>query len=84
MVDLKKYPTLDLAVRKVPPTSSVDADGKPICVWCRKRLRFRFGWGYNGSGHFCGMKCAAEWGDTKVEGTCEDYEGQLAEGHSHT
>ena len=78
MKDFKKYPTLDPAVRAVPSSSSVDSDGRPICVRCRKRLRFHFGWGYNGSGHFCNMKCAAEWGDVKVEGTAEDYEGQLA------
>jgi hypothetical protein len=82
-MDIKKYPTLDPAVRAVPATSSVDSNGRPICVWCYKRLRFRLGWGYNGSGHFCNMKCAAEWGDTKVEGTSEDYAGQMAETHSH-
>lgn len=77
-VDLKKYPTLDPAARAVPPTASVDAEGRPICVYCLKRLRFRIGWGYNGSGHFCNIKCAAEWGDIKVEGCVEDFEGQLA------
>ncbi len=69
MTDLTKYPTLDPAVRAVPDTSTIDRDGKPICVWCSKRLRFNCGWGFNGSGHFCGMKCAAAWGDIKVEGT---------------
>lgn len=69
MADLKNYPTLDRARRTVPPTSSIDKEGRPVCVWCRKRLRFHFGWGYNGSGHFCSMKHAAEWGDVKVEGT---------------
>lgn len=72
MIDVSKYPTLDPAVRAVPPSSTVDDDGRPICIYCRKRLRFRLGWGYNGTGHFCNIKCAAEWGDNKVEGTCED------------
>jgi hypothetical protein len=79
MPDMSKYPTLDPAVRAVPSTSSIDSAGRPICVWCRKRLRFRVGWGYNGSGHFCNVRCAAEWGDTKVESVSEDYQGQLAE-----
>lgn len=53
----------------VAPTSSLDEDGWPICVKCEKRLRCQFGgYGYNGSGHFCTMRCAAEWGDLKVEG----------------
>ncbi len=56
--------------RKPSATSSLDAEGRPICCWCRKRLRWYLnGYGYNGSGHFCGMKCAAEWGDVKVEST---------------
>lgn len=54
---------------RIPSTSSRDAEGRPICVWCDKRLRFHMGYGYNGMGHFCGMRCAAEWGDRKVEGT---------------
>ncbi len=75
MVDLKKYPTLDPAVRAVPSSSSVDDAGRPVCVYCEKRLRFHIGWGYNGSGHFCNVKCAAEWADQKVIGTGEDYRG---------
>lgn len=66
MTDLKKYPTLDPAVRAVPCNSRLDDNGRPVCVWCDKRMRFHFGWGYNGSGTFCSMKCAAEWGDTKA------------------
>lgn len=56
--------------RRPPSSSSLDAGGKPICVWCTKRLRwFLSGYGFQGSGHFCSMRCAAEWGDIKVEGT---------------
>lgn len=60
--------------RRIPDTSSLDDDGRAVCVFCRKRLRWYInGWGYNGSGHFCNIKCAAEWGDIKVEGTSEGY-----------
>lgn len=48
----------------VPPTASLDDMGRPICVQCLHRLRAQFGgYGYNGSGHFCSMRCAAEWAD---------------------
>lgn len=46
----------DLTNRMPPATSSLDAEGRPICVWCRRRLRFHMGYGYNGTGHFCGMR----------------------------
>lgn len=60
------------SARPIADTSSVDAEGRPICVWCDKRLRwFINGYGYMGSGHFCSMKCAAEWADVKVEGTSD-------------
>ncbi len=60
-----------LEARPIPSTASTDiVDGYPICVYCDKRLRWYInGWGYAGSGHFCNMKCAAEWGDRKVVGT---------------
>lgn len=51
--------------------------GKYYHLRCRtcgvmKRQHFEaLGWGYNGSGHFCSMKCAAEWADAKVEGTSD-------------
>lgn len=55
----------------VEPTSSLNEQGWPICVQCQKRLRAQFGgYGYSGSGHFCSMRCAAEWGDMKVETVC--------------
>lgn len=73
MTDWTKYPTMDPAVRAVPDTSSRDVEGRPVCAYCRKRLRFHFGWGYLGDGHFCGMKCAAEWGNAKVVGTSDGY-----------
>jgi hypothetical protein len=71
VVDLKNYPTLDPAVRAVPSSSSLDDEGCPICVSCRKRLRFRLGWGYIGEGHFCSMRCAADWASDKVMGTSD-------------
>lgn len=73
MTDWTKYPTMDPAVRKVPQSSSVDTEGRAICVSCRKRLRFHFGWGYLGEGHFCNMKCAATWASDKVMGTSDGY-----------
>jgi len=55
----------------VEPTSSLDADGWPICVKCEKRLRAQFGgYGWNGNGHFCSIRCAAEWADLKVQAVC--------------
>jgi hypothetical protein len=60
--------------RKVPSTASVDDAGRAICVFCQKHLRWYInGWGYAGSGHFCNMKCAADWGDIKVIGTADGY-----------
>lgn len=57
----------------VSSSSSIDAAGHPICVYCRKRLRwFLNGYGYAGSGHFCNKTCAAEWADLKVTGTSDD------------
>lgn len=66
MDSLSKYPTMDRNVRMVPCESRIDADGKPICVWCDKRLRWNTGWGYEGTGIFCSMKCAATWGNIKA------------------
>lgn len=66
MTNISKHPTLDRNVRAIPSSSRIDDDGKPICVYCNKRLRWNTGWGYNGSGTFCSMKCAAEWGDIKA------------------
>lgn len=71
-VDLKRFPTLDPEVRAIPSNSRLDADGKPICVWCDKRLRFRIGWGYEGEGIFCRMKCAADWGNAKASALSDD------------
>jgi hypothetical protein len=52
-------------------SSSTDEEGWPICVRCNKRLRAQFGgYGYNGNGHFCTIRCAAEWADLKVQGVC--------------
>lgn len=60
--------------RKVPETSSVDEEGRPVCAFCRKRLRWYInGYGYAGSGHFCNVHCAAEWADLKVIGTSDGY-----------
>jgi hypothetical protein len=73
MTDWTKHPTLDPAVRAVPASSSIDAEGAPVCADCRKRLRFNFGWGYEGEGHFCSMKCAARWASDKVLGTSDGY-----------
>lgn len=53
---------------KVPSTAEINDAGWPICARCQKRLRAQFGgYGYNGSGNFCSMRCAADWADTKVE-----------------
>lgn len=60
--------------RRVPDTASKDDEGRPICALCQKRLRwFINGYGYAGSGHFCNIRCAAEWGDIKVIGTADGY-----------
>lgn len=66
MVDLKNHPTIDPEQRIIPPNSRLDDAGRAICVWCNKRLRFKLGWGYEGEGIFCRMKCAADWGNTKA------------------
>jgi hypothetical protein len=55
---------------QVPNTSSTNEAGWPICAKCEKKLRAQFGgYGFNGSGHFCSMRCAAEWADLKVQST---------------
>lgn len=52
----------------IPNTATVDGTGWPLCVKCQKRLRAQFGgYGYNGSSHFCTIRCAAEWAELKVE-----------------
>jgi hypothetical protein len=52
----------------VPNTATTNGAGWPLCVKCQKRLRAMVGgYGYNGNGHFCSMRCAAEWADLKVE-----------------
>ena len=62
------------AARKVPDTASRDDEGRPVCVFCQKRLRWYInGYGYAGSGHFCNVRCAAEWADIKVIGTADAY-----------
>lgn len=60
------YPTLDPVIRGVPPESRVDDTGRPICIYCDKRLRWNTGWGFEGTGIFCSMKCAATWGNIKA------------------
>ena len=60
--------------RRPPSTASLDDDGRAVCCYCHKRLRWHInGWGYAGSGHFCNVKCAAEWADIKVIGTADGY-----------
>jgi hypothetical protein len=66
------YPTLDSRVRAIPPESRLDAVGRVICVYCDKRLRWNTGWGYDGAGIFCSMKCAATWGNIKASSGDED------------
>jgi hypothetical protein len=67
-----KYPTLDPNIRAVPTTSRLDGDGRPICVWCDKPLRWNTGWGYEGQGLFCSMRHAAEWANIKASAGCDD------------
>lgn len=59
-------PLFDPKVRKVSNQSKLDAGGRPICVYCEKRLRWNVGYGYEGQGIFCSMKCAATWGNIKA------------------
>lgn len=66
MTNLARYPTLDPKVKAVPQESRLDGDGRPICVYCEKRLRWNTGWGYEGAGVFCSMRCAATWGNFKA------------------
>lgn len=64
--DLSRFPTLDPARRVIPSQSRLDEAGRAICVYCEKRLRWNKGWGYDGVGIFCSMKCAATWGNIKA------------------
>lgn len=42
----------------------------PVCVLCRNRMRpSTDGYGFKGAGHFCTMKCAAEWAERNVKET---------------
>lgn len=68
---VKLSPLFDPKIRKVASASSVDAEGRPVCAWCRKRLRWNTGYGYEGEGFFCNMKCAATWANLKVQGTSD-------------
>jgi len=53
---------------RIPETSSLGADGWPICVKCDSKLRAQFGgYGWDGRGHFCTKDCAAEWAEFKVQ-----------------
>lgn len=63
---VSRYPTLDPAKRVIPQESRLDDEGRAICVWCDKRLRWNVGWGYEGMGIFCSMRCAATWGNIKA------------------
>jgi len=65
-MSLSKFPTIDPKVRRVPDESRLDDAGRAICVYCDKRLRWNTGWGYEGTGIFCSMKCAATWGNVKA------------------
>ena len=58
---------------------------RPLCVYCDKPQPLsvtmpdgRKFYGFQGSGFFCSMRCAAEWGNSKAEGTSwdnsEDFE----------
>lgn len=60
------YPTLDPKIRAIPAEAELDAEGRAICVYCQKRLRWNVGWGFEGAGIFCSMRCAATWGNIKA------------------
>ena len=68
-----------MAKRDTPPEACLDKDGKPICLWCKARLRKAARssfWNYSlanvqpygwlGNGMFCSERCAANWGITKA------------------
>jgi hypothetical protein len=70
----KLNPTIDSSIKAIPSHSRVDEKGRAICVWCDKRLRWNMGWGYEGLGIFCSMKCAASWGNLKASAGSDNYE----------
>lgn len=60
-------------LQRIPAESRLDADGRPICVWCDKRLRLRrYGYGFEGAGLFCSMAHAAAWGNIKASTGSDD------------
>lgn len=62
-----KYDPATAHLRIVPSESRLDPQGRPICVWCDKRLRLRsWGYGFEGAGLFCNMAHAAEWAQLKA------------------
>ena len=70
MVNMKEVIVPSVGPQLDTSECEIDNDGYPICQMpnCRKRLRAQFGgYGYNGNGHFCSMRCAAEWADLKVQ-----------------
>jgi hypothetical protein len=61
----------------------------PLCINCDKPMRsvpatmrgepgWR-GWGYGAQGLFCSMRCAADWGNAKAQGTSYDYDDPRGE-----